>query len=134
MGKLTTYILVLTGTFILLHITGIIGAGEGSILLNVAMNPSGITTTQIYILAAAGIVSVLGAVGFLAITMGRILQYDLIAASALSFFLLSFIQDIIILWVKINAYSNSYLASLIISPFVVLFPIICFEFWRGREA
>jgi len=133
MGKLSTYILVLTGIFILFHIAGVIGPGEGSLILSVSLNPSSITTTQIYLLVLTGIGSVVAAAGFLAITSGRIMQYDLIAASGLSLFLLSFIQDIIILWVKINAYSNSYVASLIISPFVIIFPIIVFTFWRGHD-
>lgn len=133
MGKLMTYILVLSGMFILLHIAGIIGLGEGSILLNVALNPSSITSTDIYTLVVVGVGSIAAGIGFLALTTGRILQFDLLAASSLCLFLISFIQDVLTLWVKINAYSNSYIASLLISPFVIIFPIIIFEFWRGRD-
>ena len=133
MGKLTTYILVLSGIFILLHISGVIGIGEGSWILSVALNPNSITNTEIYLLVATGIGSVVAAAGFLALTGSRILQFDLIASAALCIFLLSFVQDIIILWIKIAAYSNSYLATLIISPFIIIFPLIIMSYWRGHD-
>jgi hypothetical protein len=132
MGKLTTYVLVLTGVSLLLHITGILGAGEGSTLLSMALDPQSITLTSIASLVLVGIGSLAAGAGLLALTSSRILQFDLLAATGLSVFLFSLAQDIIFLWIKISAYSNSYFASLLISPFIVLFPIIVFEFWRGR--
>jgi len=38
MGKLTTYLMIVTGILVLFHYSGIIGADEGSVLLSYVTN------------------------------------------------------------------------------------------------
>lgn len=133
MGKLLILILVFSGILLLFHFTGIIGAEEtaNSSLIQMLLNPSTIKDFGIgtkIILALEGILAVGGAilVGYLT----KDLQSATIAPLAI--YLLNLMWDFIKVFQKVYAISPV-LAVLIISPVLILFPIVIVDWWRGHD-
>ena len=130
MGKLTTYMVTISGLILLFHLGGLIEDTPNSVLLTVLLSPQNILSSSLGTLAVVAIefIGLVGAV-ILGIRGGNV---ELAASSGFAVFLLNFGWDITIIFgVLRNA--NEVMALLILSPIMILYVITILEWWRGRD-
>lgn len=141
MGKLTTYMLVLSGLMLLFYFTGLTqdcsdglcnGATPNSALLNAVMHPENIqempTWTKI-LLALEGVGAILGgiAIGYFS---GGNLQAIVTAPVAIFFF--SLLADFLYVFNRVREV-NSFFAIVLFGPVIFLYVITIIEWWTGRD-
>jgi len=133
MGKLTTYLMIVTGILVLFHYSGIIGADEGSVLLSYVTNPTNLRNldvSDIIELAIQGVV--VGGIAIAAIATGNL---ELVMMSAVTIFFWNLLTDMLIIYNKIVLVNANYVpiaVILIAVPFLVLLMVIV-DWWRGRD-
>lgn len=129
MGKLTTYILMMSGLTLLFYFTGLTDNTINSTLLTLLLNPSNLSTsalgTQISLvligIATAGIV-----IGFFS------QNSELILIAPFTIWLLGVLWDFLSVANKVYSV-NPVIAILFFSPLLLLFGVTIVEFWRGRD-
>lgn len=129
MGKLTTYILMMSGLTLLFYFTGLTDNTINSTLLTLLLNPSNLSTsalgTQISLvligIATAGIV-----IGFFS------QNSELILIAPFTIWLLGVLWDFLSVANKVYSV-NPVISILFFSPLLLLFGVTIVEFWRGRD-
>ena len=133
MGKLTTYLMIVTGILVLFHYSGIIGADEGSAILSYATNPTNLRNLDISDIIEIAIQgAVASAISIVAIASGHL---ELAMMSAVAIFFWNLLTDMLIVYNKIVAVNANYtpIAVILIAvPFIVLLLVIV-DWWRGRD-
>ncbi len=131
MGKLTTYLLVMSGLMLIFHFSGLIDTGTtpNSQLLDFLLNPQDYQTSTIW-LKITGVLAV--------ITAGAVLlslftsRPELAAISPLAAFLIFFFMDVMAIFAKLRE-TNQIMAIILFAPmmFLMLFTIV--DWWRGKD-
>jgi hypothetical protein len=141
MGKLTTYVLIMTGLTLLFYFTGLTsectndafcsGTTPSSQLLDILIRPERISDSSIVnqtTLIFAGIVAVGIFVG-----LGFALNLESALVGTFAAFLLPLLLfDFLSIYNKVASVSRE-LAILAFSPIIFLFAITIIEWWRGRD-
>lgn len=127
MGKLTTYILLMTGISLMFYIGGLIELTNNP-LLALLLNPSSLSSTAFYSTLLTTIAGV-GAAFYIGFVQKNI---ELAAATVYIPYLAS------VLWSFTSVYtvlsSEMKIISLVIfSPLLILFTVTIFEAWRGTD-
>ena len=130
MGKLTTYILVMSGLMILFYFAGLLEDTGSSTLLSMLLDPAGYKTsslnTQILLvltgIATAGII-IIGIVTH---------NVEWALMGTLAIWILNLLWDFVSIFNKVYSV-NPVLAVLLFSPILFLFGITVVEWWRGRD-
>lgn len=133
MGKMTTFLLVISGTMLLFHLTGLVETGTtpNSVLLGYMLNPESLENSNFnlqIVLALEGLLAIAGAVVIGVITK----NFELSAVAPVAIFLFNTMFDIIIVFNKVRE-ANPVLAIVIFGPFMLLFVITTLDWWRGRD-
>lgn len=130
MGKMTGYILIMTGVTVLFYFTGLLSNTPNTVLLNLVLNTGQLTATPLYTKLSIAVL-VLGVGG--TILLGFISKQPELAATGLfTAYLVSLLFDFVSVF-NVLASTNKALAILILSPWLILFIVTAIEWWRGRD-
>ncbi len=130
MGKLTTYMIVISGLLLLFHLGGLIDKTPNAELLTAILNPENIKEGNLGLKAIIAIEAI-GLVG--AVILGlRGGNVELAASSLFAVFLLNFGWDLVRVFSVLRD-ANEVMALLILSPIMILYVITIVEWWRGRD-
>lgn len=129
MGKLTTFMFLMGGIILLAYFFGLVQNTPTATLLNILLNPSGFQDSAFYtkLILAIETAIIVGATVF-SITQRS--DFPLIALLIIP--ILNFGWDFMSIYQKVNI-SNSYIATLIFSPFIIVFVLTVVEWWRGVD-
>jgi len=140
MGKLTTYIIMMSGLMLLFYLTGLIqectndGLCEtttpNSQLLNLVLKPQDISLTTLetnveLAIAGVGVVLVIAAGLFIG-------NVELAVMGSLSIYLISLFLDFLAVFNRIRE-ANPVLALLFFAPIMFMYILIVAEWWRGGD-
>ena len=140
MGKLITYIIMMSGLMLLFHFTGLTqecgddGMCEATTpsgqLLNLIIKPEEISLSTLknnVELAVAGV----GAVLIIAagVFIGNV---ELAVMGSLSIYLISLLLDFFVVFNKIRE-TNPVFAVLFFGPIIFVYILVVAEWWRGRD-
>jgi hypothetical protein len=128
MGKVTTYILTMTGIMLLLYYTGFIQSTTSIKLLELALSPGTLSLTTLFsttidvftLLSAAGL-----AIGF---ALGG--KPDLAIMAPATIYLFDMGRGFLQAFSVVSA-TSPIIATLLFGPVMVLFVFTCIEWWRG---
>ena len=130
MGKMATYIIMLTGIMLLFHIAGLIENTGNSELLNLALDPSSIADTPTYVVLLETFAVVIAAGVIIIGLIFNISELAIIAPMALYF--LNMGWDFLAVFNKVKA-TSPIIALLIFSPLLILWLVVIIDWWRGRD-
>ncbi len=140
MGKITTYIIVMSGIMLLFYFGGLLqdctgslceGETPNSLLLNQLLKPQDMPKLSLrdkIILAIEGIAVVAGAIAI------GILTHSLESAvlAPVAVYLFNLMWDFLFVFNKVRS-ANPVLAVLFFSPFLIYFIVAILDWWRGRD-
>lgn len=130
MGKMTTYLIVMSGLMLLFYFTGLINESINSTLLDMLLNPASIQNASLGTKLVLAIEALLvSGIIVLGITTGNL---DLVASGPFAIYLFNLGWDFLSVY-QVMASANNVLATLIISPLFILWAVTVFEFWRGTD-
>ncbi len=121
-------LLVVLAVHLTLMFTGIVSV-PGNQLITFLLNPTAWGTTSF-----VGLISDLFLLtGVAAIAIGTIItRSDIFLFGGISAVFLSFGLPLAELWSLVAAQTNSTLATLLISPIILMYLVVVIQFWRGR--
>lgn len=129
MGKLTTYIIVMSGLMLLFYFTGLLDNTVNSTFLDLILNPESIRNSDLnlqILLALEGILATSLVVGFA--VAGNI---ELGLRSAFAIFLMNLLWDFLRVFGEIYI-ESPVIALLLFSPLLLLYAITLME-WTGKQ-
>ena len=127
MGKLTKYIIVMSGLVLLFYFTGILENTGSSTLLTMLLSPEDLPDSSFN----AQLLLVLGGIGLGTIIVGIVTRnIELALMAPLAIWLMSLMWDFLYVYVKISQI-NVVLATLFFAPILFLYGITIVEWWRG---
>lgn len=131
MGKLVSFIIMLVVIDLLFLITGQLGLDSpSSLILDIIQDPSTITQTSFWTVLITG-VTLLAAVGGVVagiVTRSSDVTIFIVMGSALALLIGDFAAIYILL-----ANSNRILATIIMSPILIIFSLVIIEWIRGKD-
>ncbi len=130
MGKIIKYVLLLSVVLLLFHFGGLIEDTPISILINLLLNPQSLATSNLFVLitVALAVVSTVGIIiGSLATT-----RTELVVKVGVVEFLIVIGWDLIAIFNKL-ALMNVAVATLIVSPLLIVYLLTAVEWWFGRD-
>lgn len=130
MGKMTKYVLLLSVVLLLFHFGGLIEDTPISVLIDLLLNPKSLATSNLYTLIAAALTAVATAgiiIGSLAST-----RTEIVVKAGVVEFLIVIGWDLIAIFNKL-AEMNVSVATLIISPLLIVYLLTAIEWWMGRD-
>jgi len=130
MGKITTYLIVMSGLMLIFYFGGLIESTPNSTLLNLLLSPSDLQNTN----PATRVMLAIQAVGITgAVLLGFYLSNaELIAMAGFSLYLFNLFWDFLVVYNKV-ASVNKVIAIFIFSPILIMYVVTIAEFWRGRD-
>ena len=131
MGKIVTYLLVMSGLTLIFYFTGLIGVTPNSTLLNLLLSPEGMQTSTFAtnVVIAIQALALAGAV-VLGTLFGR--SAELLAMSSFTIFVFNLGWDFLVVFNKIREVAPFW-AIMIFAPILLLYMVTIIEFWRGRD-
>jgi len=131
MGKMTTYLLVMSGIMVLMYYGGLIDGGDT--LLTLLLNPAGITYSNFF---QTNIISVIEGLAALGVTIGLALsgKPELGVMGGLAIFIADLGFNFVKVFVKLASMGGGNylpLAVILFAPLLVLFGLTIAEWWRG---
>lgn len=129
MGKLTTYMLVMSGIILLMYFFGLLENTATSGLLNLLLNPSEFANSNLYVQIIL-IVEVAVVVGATVFSITQRTDFPLIALLVVP--LLNFGWDFMAVY-AIMASINPIIATVIFSPLFIVYVLTVVEWWRGVD-
>ena len=132
MGKLTTYILVMSGLMILFYFTGLLENTGSSTLLDMLLNPAEYSSEDSEF--SVQLLLVLGGIATAGIIVIGIVTHnvELALMGTIAIWILNLLWDFLAVFNKVYS-SNPVIAILLFSPVLFLFGITIIEWWRGRD-
>lgn len=126
MGKLTTYMFIMSGLTLLFYVTGLLHGTANSALLNLLLSPEGIKDSIFSgrVLAALGLITT--AAAFL--STFYVINLQAVARISITLYLLSIGWDFIAVYAVV-ASVNSVIALLLFSPLLLVFVLTMYEFF-----
>jgi len=131
MGKLNVYLMILGIALILFHFAGLIVQTPTHFLMQIILNPSSLASSSLWVIVAAIFVAAT-AIGIIIGTLTHTTP-DWILIASLCAATLFLGLDMVALWSSVSSTAGTFLATLIISPFIVLWLFTMVEWWRGRD-
>lgn len=129
MGKLTTYMFIMSGLLLLAYFFGLVENTATATLLNLLLNPSSwessVLYTKIILIVETAII-----VGATVFSVTQKSDFPLIALLVVPLF--NFGWDFMSIFQKMSA-SNTILAVLVFSPFFLVYILTVVEWWRGFD-
>ena len=134
MGKLTTYLVVLSVTLLSFHFFGLVTGGTPiSVLLSLLLKPANIIDSTFYTQLAATVGVLLVASGVTVLGLYVAQATELIAKAGIaSFIITGVVWDLLVVFNKL-AEIHIALAAFLISPLLVLAVFAAFEWLFGRD-
>lgn len=140
MGKLTTYVLLMTGLVVLFYFTGLLtvcndegscsGATPSSNLLDFALNPQNLKETNFFEKAIITIgLAIAAGVAALATIFGK---GELVIMGGMTIYITGLLWDFMFVFSRVYS-ENPVFAVILFGPLLVLFVITMIEWWRGRD-
>jgi hypothetical protein len=130
MGKLTTYLLIMSGIMLLMHYGGLINDGNG--LLVLLLDPANITTSQFWT-DVTTVISLTGLVGILATSIvTRDPNLAIFGTAAIA--ILNLGVNFINIFINLNTTSGGAYTPLLVlmfAPIMLLFFVTIMEWFRG---
>lgn len=132
MGKLTTYLIMISGITLLFHFFGLIESGTtvNSFLLKLLLDPSSFQDASFWLKAVTAMegIGIAGAVilGFVARSP------ELAAMVGFSIFMINILFDVMVVFTKVYSIAPV-MAILMFSPFLILLGVTGIEWWRGQD-
>lgn len=127
MAKLMTFLFLMIGIVLLFHFGGLIENTPNSTLIQIALNPESISSSNIY-LTIIGLLTTVGAIAI--IVIGAVTKTDFIIFASLILPLLSLGWDFLVIF-NVFAAINLFIALLIMSPIFIVYVLTVLEWWRG---
>ena len=127
MAKLITFMFLMIGVVLLFHFGGLIEDTPNSTLIQLALNPEGITSSNVYLLVI-GLLTTVGSIAV--IVIGAVTKTDFIIFAGIIPPLLTLGWDFLIIF-NVFAAINIFVALLIMSPIFIVYIITVLEWWRG---
>jgi hypothetical protein len=133
MGKMVIYLFILSAVLIALHFAGFMATTPSGFLVGL-LNPGSIDKSPFFV-QLVGILTLFGgaAVGIM-VTVGSFTQFkpDLAVTILFTGYLISMVWDLIVLFTQISQI-NLFLATLVMSPLIILWLLTAIEWWRGKD-
>ncbi len=128
MGKLTKYIIIMSGLVLLFYFSGLLDQTAHSTLLNLLLDPVGLQNTSWVVKAIAAIegIAVVGVIVGVAIA-GRL---ELAVLAGFVAFAFNLFWDFVEVF-SVIASANLVIAILFFSPILLLYVVTILEWWRG---
>lgn len=130
MGKMTTYVLIMSGLLLVFHIAGLIPFGANSDLLSLLLNPQNAMDFNFWSQTILSL-QLIGLSGALIVGL-TIRKPELIFYAAFAIFMMNYLMDSLLVFGAVRSVSPIF-AILIFAPVIVLFIMTGFEFWRGTD-
>lgn len=130
MGKLTTYIIIMSGLMLLFYFTGLLGDTPNSALLDYLLSTEELGTSSFntqLLLVLEGIV----AVGIIVAAVFS-LNVELVLMGTLAIWLMNLFWDFLKVFMAVYSV-NPVIAMLLFSPVMILYGVTIVEWWRGRD-
>ena len=131
MGKLVSFIIMLVVIDLLFLITGQLGLDSpSSLILDIIQDPSTITQTSFWTVLITGVTLLAAVGGVIAgiVTRSSDVTIFIVMGSALALLIGDFAAIYILL-----ANSNRILATIIMSPILIIFSLVIIEWIRGKD-
>ena len=133
MGKMTTYIMLISGTLLIFYFMGLLppeAATSG--LLSLILNPSNIFNTAWYSTSLT-FLAILGGLSITSIIGKNFLgNPELVFLAPVTIFLLGLGLDILLVANKLYSTMQIF-AVLLVGPLIILYVLTCIEWFRGRD-
>jgi|TARA_R100000049_G_C1942694_1_gene87120 hypothetical protein len=130
MGKVATYIVVMSGLMLLFYFSGLLGGTPNSDLLDILLGAENLSSSSLFskiVIALEGI----ALVGI--IVAGAFMRSpELILLGTFSVYLINLFMDFIKVYAVVFA-SNPVIATLLFAPLLALWGIAVVDWWRGRD-
>ena len=132
MGRLVTYIGILSVTLLIFHFAGLIQNTPSQSLLNLLLHPQDFNASTFFT-SLSGILTLFA--GGTAIIVGSLFSQKIIQGAKLGFtsFLLIVVAIDLIAVFNIVRQTNIMLATIALSPLFVIFIITVLEWWEGKD-
>ena len=130
MGKLTTYLIIMSGLMLLFYFTGLLQDTGNSTLLTLLLNPEDLQDSGFKIqvfLVLEGIAAV--AVIAIGVITGNL---ELAVMAPFAIYLFNLGWDFLKVFTVV-AEANPVFGTLIFAPVLLLYGVAIVEFWRGRD-
>jgi len=130
MGKLTTYILVMSGLMLLFYFSGLLDSTANSTILNLLLNPESIKTSELdvqVILVLEGLL-----VGGIVVGFAAAGNVELGVMGIFAIFMMNMLWDFLRVFSKVYSI-NPVMALLLFSPILLLYAVTIIEWWRGAD-
>lgn len=130
MGKLTTYILIMSGLMLLFYFSGLIQNTGNSSLLTILLNPFDFPNISF----TAKLIALLEGIGAAGLTIGLFVsgKPELAIIAPMIIYLFNLGWDFLAVYAKV-AETNPVIGMLLFSPLFVVYVMAFAEFWRGRD-
>lgn len=128
MGKLTTYLMVMTGIMILFYFGGLTDGTTS--LMGILLNPTTLKTSGIIVAVGAAIITAAAAAQIKIAGTSLASAPEILVMSTAFTLLLALVWDFIVVFNKVLA-TNPVIAILLFSPLFLVLGITMIEWWRG---
>lgn len=131
MGKLTTYLLVMSGIMLLMYFGGVLETNGTTTLLNLLLSPENLSQTQLSTRIIFAIEAIAGTAIAVALVIAGKPELALMAPVAVYLFDLGW--GFLDVFNKIVSTSPNYIpiATLFFAPLLLLYGVTILEWWRG---
>lgn len=128
MGKLTKYLMIMSGTMILFYFMGLIDKTPNTIMLNFILDPASFQDSDLYL----KIIAALELVAAASIIVGSLFaqRTELIITSTFTIFMFNLLWDFMSVF-AVMANANIVIALLLFSPIMVVYITTIMEWFRG---
>lgn len=128
MGKLTTYLIVMSGLTLLFYFTGLLEATPNSTLLNLLLSPEKLESEPIALKAVTVVEAILASIIVVGFAVAG--NVELGVMSAFAVYLFNLFWDYIAVFAVV-ASANPVIAVLLFSPMLIVYITTIIEWWRG---
>lgn len=132
MGKLSSYIMLMSGIIIVFYALGIIENTFTSVILDLLFNPSTAETSSLFgFLTQSGTGFVALALGIVVTAIVQVTKNDFMIIAPIVLVLANFGYDFLVIIQTFIAATDLILGLLLFSPLVILYFFTIIEWWRG---
>ncbi|MBI2075236.1 MAG: hypothetical protein HYT82_01040 [Candidatus Harrisonbacteria bacterium] len=127
MGKLTKYLIVMSGLMLIFYFMGLVEKTPNSILLNFVLDPISFQASTLYIKVIAALELVAGATIVVGSIFGQ--RTELIITATFSIYMFNLFWDFMAVFSAV-ANANFVIALLLFSPLMVVYIVTVIEWFR----
>lgn len=132
MGKLSTYLITMSGIIIISYAFGLLQNTFTSAILNVVFNPTSAETSALFqFLLQPGTGFIALALSIVVTAIVQVTKNDFMIIAPIVAVLLNFMFDFLAIFQVIAAATHTIVATMIFSPLIVLYFFTVIEWWRG---